>query len=85
MGHFTYGSFWEDYSKLPTAIRKLADKNFVLLKKEPQHPSLQLKKVGRYWSARVGTNYRAVGIEAVDGIVWIRIVPHTDYERIIRS
>ncbi len=85
MGHFTYGSFWDDYRDLPAAIQRLADKNFVLLKKEPQHPSLKLKKVGRYWSARVGSNYRAVGIEAPDGIVWIRIVPHTEYERIVRS
>lgn len=85
MTHFTQPSFWDDYRKLPTEIRRLADKNFALLKSDPKHPSLHLKRVGRYWSARVGIRYRAVGIEAPDGIVWIRIVPHTHYERTIGS
>jgi hypothetical protein len=83
--HFTHASFWNDYRSMPAELRKLADRSFGVLKGNPQHPSLHLKKVGRYWSARVGIHYRAVGITAPDGIVWLRIVPHTEYERIIRS
>ena len=30
--------------------RALADKNYALLKDNPRHPSLQFKKVGRFWS-----------------------------------
>jgi hypothetical protein len=41
-------------------IRNLADKNFQLLKADSSHPSLHFKKVGKVWSARVGSNYRAV-------------------------
>jgi hypothetical protein len=85
MPHFTHASFWSDYHALKPELRKLADRSFALLRENPEHPSLQLKKVGRYWSARVGIHHRAVGITAPDGIVWLRIVPHTEYERIIRS
>jgi hypothetical protein len=47
----------EAYAKLPENIRALADKNDALLKENPRHPSLQLKKLGRFWSVR-GYPYR---------------------------
>ncbi|MFH1907969.1 MAG: hypothetical protein ABIL11_11430 [Chloroflexota bacterium] len=65
MTHFTAPSFWELYDKLPEPIQELADKNYKLLKTNPRHPSLQLKKVGKYWSVRVGLKYRAVAVEIV--------------------
>jgi hypothetical protein len=40
--------FWTTYEALPAPVRKLADANFSLLKRDPRHPSLQFKKVGRY-------------------------------------
>jgi len=48
---------------LPTEIRELADKNFRLLQSDPRHPSLQFKKVGTVWSARVGLAHRALAVE----------------------
>ena len=68
--HYANPTFWEKYKQLPENIKKLADKNFELLKKNPHHPSLHLKKVGRYWSVRVGKKYRAIGIEIEEGIIW---------------
>ena len=47
-GHFE--EFWAFYEKLPKDIQGLADKNFALLKENPEHSSLHLKTVGRYWS-----------------------------------
>jgi hypothetical protein len=52
--HFASPSFWEAYAKLPEEIRALADRSYALLKKNPRHPSLRLKKIGRFWSVRVG-------------------------------
>jgi hypothetical protein len=43
---------------LPAEIRTTADKNYALLKDNPQHPSLHFKRVGPLWSARVGDQYR---------------------------
>jgi hypothetical protein len=50
---------------------------------KPKHPSVHLKKVGRYWSARVGLHHRAVAIEAPDALVWFWIGPHREYEKIV--
>jgi hypothetical protein len=85
MNHFTHPAFWKAYHQLPGEIRELADKNFALLKQNPQHPSLHFKKVGKYWSVRVGVHYRAVAIEAAAGFVWFAIAPHGEYDRITRS
>ena len=53
MRRFASPLFWDAYGKLPERVREVADKNYALLKKNPRHPSLQLKKVGRFWSVRV--------------------------------
>ena len=76
--------FWGYYHNLPLTIQKLADKNFQLLKRDPNHPSLDLKKVGKYWVARVGLNYRALATEDEEGLSWFWIGKHGEYERWIR-
>ena len=60
MKHFASPGFWDAYDKLPLPIRKLADKNFEILKSHPENPNLRLKKVGVFWSARVGAHYRVI-------------------------
>jgi hypothetical protein len=84
MRHFTSRSFWEAYGKLPEQLRAIADKNYALLKQNPGHPSLQFKKVGRFWSVRVGLRYRALAVEADDDLVWFWIGSHADYDALIR-
>jgi len=39
MRHFASPSFWECFEKLPIAAQKLANKNFAILKNNPEHPS----------------------------------------------
>ena len=73
MRHFASPAFWEAYRKLPDHVRELANKNFVLPKQDPQHPSLRLKKVGRLWSVRVGIR-----------LLWFWIGSHSDYDALIR-
>jgi hypothetical protein len=85
MTHLADVSFWVCYRKLPLSIQQLADKNFDLLKIDPTHSSLFLKKVKEFWSVRVGIKYRALGIEAEKGvIVWFWIGSHAEYDRLIR-
>ena len=83
MRHFASPSFWEAYAKLPPHIRTLADKNYALLKENERHPSLQLKKVGRLWSVRVGSRYRALAVEIDAGLLWFWIGSHADYDAMI--
>lgn len=70
MRHFAGPAFWQSYSTLPENIRTLPGKNDVLLKTNARHPSLQLKRVGRFWSVRVGSRYRAPAIEVEEGLLW---------------
>ncbi|MCI0618743.1 hypothetical protein L0244_37680 [bacterium] len=83
MKHFAAPSFWECYNKLPHSIQDLADGNFAKLKKNPQHPSLHLKKVGEYWSVRVGVRYRALGVEVEKGLLWFWIGTHAEYDKMV--
>ena len=84
MRHVASPAFWEAYRRLPEQVRALADKNYALLKANPQHPSLQFKKVGRFWSVRVGLRYRALAVEADDNLIWFWIGSHADYDALIR-
>jgi len=84
MRHFANSSFWDHYEELPQPIQELADRNFDLLKKNPQHPSLHVKKVGRYWSAGVGRRHRALAVEIEDGLIWFWIGTHSDYDKLVR-
>jgi hypothetical protein len=75
--------FWGSYNSLEPEVKKLADKNFDLLKNHPSHPSLKFKKVGNFWSARVGLKHRALAIEQNHGLTWVWIGTHEDYDRLI--
>jgi hypothetical protein len=75
--------FWERYGGLPNGVRELADKNFQLLQRNPRHPSLQFKKVGNFWSAKVGLAHRALAVEDGEDFLWVWIGTHDDYERMI--
>lgn len=83
MRHYASPAFWEAYAKLPQSIRSIADKNYALLKENPRHPSLRLKKVGRFWSVRVGSRHRALAVEVDDGLLWFWIGSHADYDAIV--
>ena len=83
MRHFATASFWGLYEKLPKSIQDLATKNFELLKSNPRHPSLHLKKVGKYWSVRIGLKYRTLGVEIDDGLLWFWIGTHAEYDKMV--
>jgi hypothetical protein len=69
MIHRANADFWNDYRALPADIRARADKQFALLKSNPQQPSPQLKKLGdrngqEIWPARVTLKYRVLAWRA---------------------
>ena len=82
MRHYASSSFWKQFGALPEEVRKLAEKNYRLLKSDERHPSLNLKKIDDVWSVRVGLHYRALGVDASDGILWFWIGSHADYDTI---
>jgi hypothetical protein len=85
MIHYASTSYWTAFESLSINVSSIARKNFDLLKNNPRHPSLHLKKVGRYWSVRVGIGHRALAVEIDDGMLWFWIGSHAEYDRIITS
>jgi hypothetical protein len=81
--HQATPDFWYYYRQLPTDIQELADKCYELLKDNPQHPSLHFKKVGSYWSVRVGLYYRALAIKDNTDIAWFWIGSHAQYDKLL--
>lgn len=83
MTHHASPSFWSCYDALPAAVRTLAGKQFELLKQDSRHPSLHFKRVRRFHSVRVGAHYRALAVDAPDGVLWFWIGSHAEYDRIV--
>ena len=81
--HRTTPQFWGRFDKLPEPVQRLARKNFELLKQGPGHPSLHFKKVGKFWSARVGLSHRALAVEDEFDYIWVWIGDHDEYDRLI--
>ena len=81
MKHFAAPEFWHYYRQLPDEVCKLADQKFELLKADPRHSSIRLKKIGQFWSARIGLRYRALAKERGGGLIWFWIGPHSTYDK----
>ena len=83
--HRTTEQFRQRRGTLPRNIQEQADRAFMLLKSNPKHPSLHFKKIGPFWSARVGQAYRALAVEDGEDFIWVWIGAHDEYERILRE
>jgi hypothetical protein len=85
LSHGASPRFWRAFEQLSPELQKLARENYEVLKSNPQHPSLHFKRVGRYWSVRVGSSHRALGTDSPEGILWFWIGTHEEYKRLIKS
>lgn len=85
MKHQASPRFWRSYEALPAAVQHQADRAYELLKADPRHPSLHLKRVGRFWSVRVGLRHRALAIEAdSELLLWVWIGTHAQYDQLLQ-
>jgi hypothetical protein len=77
--------FWRLYNQLPATIQRQADNQFALFTQDPEHPSLHLKPVGPFWSARITGGYRALALRENGVFHWFWIGNHDEYLRLIDS
>lgn len=77
--------FWAAYRALPADVQRRARKAYALWRADPFHPSLHFKKVGRLWSARIGTDYRALADVRGDTAYWVWIGSHADYDHLLAA
>ncbi len=72
--------------RLPSRVRRQADAAYRLFTLNPYHPSLHFKRVRDdrpLYSARVGSHYRVLGYLRDDGMLWIWIGSHAEYNHLI--
>ncbi len=83
--HRTTPAFRALLNGLPAAVQRVAERNFELLMADPRHPSLRFRKVGLFWSVRVGRSYRALAVEDGEDFIWVWIGAHGEYDRLIEQ
>lgn len=80
--------FWQLLHDLPQKVQELAEKNYQLWLENPQHHSLNYKRLagrGHRFSVRVGDHYRAIAWKLDDDSVeWVWIGSHADYDQLLK-
>jgi hypothetical protein len=78
-------SFWACYEGLPEDVRQRADKQYERLASDSAHPSVHLKPVGQFWSARATDAVRALAVREENTFIWFWVGTHDEYQRLLRG
>ena len=84
----TSARFWKCYYELPESVRKEAKKAYQLFKKDPFYPGLHFKRIHStrpVFSLRITKDYRAVGLQQDNRVIWFWIGSHSDYDLILKQ
>jgi mRNA-degrading endonuclease RelE of RelBE toxin-antitoxin system len=79
-------SFRKALAKLPTNVRRQAQRAYQRFRTDPYYRSLQFKLIDedeQIYSIRIGTHYRALGTKDGNEITWYWIGSHADYDTLI--
>jgi hypothetical protein len=82
----TTANFRKAFAQLPIEVQKQAKQAFRAWKSDLRHPSLHFKRVHQslpVYSVRIGINWRAVGTQSSDGMIWFWIGSHNDYNNLL--
>ena len=78
--------FHKTFDRLPPEVKDRAREAYRHFQENPYHPSLQFKRVHAtkpIYSARIGRDYRALGIRREDVIIWFWIGPQAEYDKLL--
>jgi len=79
-------AFRKQLTHLPESVQEQATKAYALWRSDPYHNSLQFKRVSQrqpIYSARVGLNYRVLGLLEEEHIYWFWIGTHAEYDELL--
>lgn len=85
ISHTTH-RFRQLFSRLPEEIQRRAKEAYEHFQRDPYYPGLRLKRVHSsrpILSVRITGNYRALGIQRENEMVWFWIGSHADYEKVL--
>jgi hypothetical protein len=80
--------FWKNYYNLPQNVKKEAKKAYRQFKKDSYYPGLRFKRIHStrpIFSLRITKDYRALGIQQDNYILWFWIGTHSDYDLILKQ
>ena len=80
--------FRELYGNLPKQIRKQTMQAYSQFKSDPYYPGLHFKRIHSsrpIYSVRITKNYRAVGVQQNNEIIWFWIGSHSDYNKLMNQ
>ena len=83
--HRTTERFEKCLRELPKHIRTKYQRAMSVLRANPKHPSLHFKKIGKFWSIRISSFYRALAVKDKDDYIWVWIGSHDDYEKMLKK
>jgi hypothetical protein len=78
--------FRRAFGGLPEDVQRQARHAYRRFKEDPYYPSLRFRQVHPtlpVYSARISTNYRALGVLEGEDIVWFWIGSHGDYDNLL--
>ena len=78
--------FRQAFIQLPKQIQRQAKKAYKQFKKDPFYPGLRFKHVHStkpIYSVRINVEYRAVGVQNENEIIWFWIGSHDDYVKLL--
>jgi len=82
----TTDRFWKCYTKLPASIKKQAKEAYRLFQKDPYHANLHFKRIHSnrpIFSIRITRDYRTIGVQQNNEIIWFWIGSHAEYDKLI--
>ena len=75
-------------AQLPKEIQKQAKEAYLQFEKDPYHPGLRFKRVHSkrpVYAVRISRDYRALGVQRDNEIIWFWIGSHSDYDKILKE
>jgi len=73
---------------LPEQIRKQTRQAYKQFKSDPYYPGLHFKRIHSsrsIYSVRITKDYRAVGVQQDNDIIWFWIGSHSDYDKLLNQ
>lgn len=84
----TTQNFRRLFADLPDQVRQQAENAYLKFKENPNHPGVRFKCVKAekgVYSARVNSDYRALGVLKDGTIIWFWIGSHDTYLRLMNQ
>ncbi len=75
-------------AQLPKGIQKQAKEAYLQFEKDPYHPGLRFKRVHSWrpiYAVRISREYRALGVQRENEIIWFWIGSHSDYDKVLKE